>query len=363
MTSIKCLLVSICLVTVQASTDDPGPYKFEQSSPTAAPSSDRGYVMKEVTLYLTPSQIRALEASQAEKSQKQSQSVSEQDLEKLDAEIKRQLEQQHIFYYKDQSDVQKPASNLHNAPPPVEEPANENAADFLPKFQQSWTPIPKISDDLKYFAPLEKLNQQNPNTKFPESYSFIKIYTDEKVHETPKLQLFHPIPHQHPDNDELSKLFEVQQDPLHKKQYKLVPYEYLPDYSPEAPKPEEVKEISKFVTEFDKYESPYNRKPSNPQVTEDNQEETATQKDDSYYQKYTPSIEDHKQSAEYQKFVLKLEKENALAKAQAILKSPPVVIRKEVTTKRRPIIGGIRHVSIIPSLPTEKPILRHGWKH
>lgn len=347
----------------QARRVDPGPQTFGQEfeRPSAPLENQREITTKEVILYLTPSQIRALEASKGKDNQEGgAQQLSEEEAQKLEEEIKRQLEQQNI-YINDQKDSQRP---VPKSPPPIKEPTNEEPLTYFPAYQPLWTSIQSTLRDQKDSTPLGESAIQNPSPKVPESYSFVKIYTDDKVHETPKLQLFHPIPHQQQDSDAYSKLFEVQRDPLYSKEYKLIPYEYIPDYTPGAPQPEEVKEL---VSKLDKYEikTPLNVKTfRNPQLTEEpkeqaeNTQQTSSDKEESQF-KFVPQYNDQKSAAEYQKFVLRLEKENALARAEALLKYSSGV-RNKYVYQRRPSTGN-KPVSI--SVSERSQIHRHVWKH
>lgn len=324
----------ICIASARIIPDDPGPYSFVD---TAAPPLDLNQgeiVMKEAILYLTPSQIKAYEASQKQDQESMSQ-FSEEDIKKVEEEVRRQLAGQNIFAV-EQNSNERPLLKYQSQPPPViEEPAKETPVEYPPQYHQKWVPIPNQQEDQKYFIP----PKGDHHPKLAESYTYIKFYTDHKVHETPKLQLFHPIPHEHQIDPELDKFLEVQTDPLHKKQYKLVPYEYK---TLAVPPLEDVKEITKITSLLEKYNID-----QNPEISEDVSGGRLPQFQPELSElKYAPQYEEHKHEAELQNYLINIEKDNAIAKAQAKLKRHPSLIRNDVSIKRRQ--------------PTP---LRHVWKH
>ncbi|KAL0820286.1 hypothetical protein ABMA28_006199 [Loxostege sticticalis] len=311
MTKILWILGMACLVMVQAATNDRGPQRFtvseEQESPSVPPQNLPGFIMEDVTLYLTPSQVRALEASREENQQSGAQELSEQEALELEEEIRRQLEQQNV-YINDQGDIERPVpppqiqestdeeppviipryqqkwapkpnpppqikesteeeppviipryqpklAPKSNSPPQINESTDEEPPVIIPRYQPKLAPKPKTQKTQKYYSPSEEFVNQKPSPKSPKSYSFANRYTNVKVQ----------------DSNANYKIFGVQREPLRSKEYKYIPYSYFGDYTTEAPQPEEVKEEKK------ERKTPYSLNVKvfrNPQVTEEPKEES-----------------------------------------------------------------------------------------
>ncbi|KAL0820284.1 hypothetical protein ABMA28_006197 [Loxostege sticticalis] len=346
MTSTLWILGMACLVMVQAQRYDRRPQRFQQESPSA-PKNQREFVTKDVTLYLTPSQVRALEASREGNQQSGAQELSEQEAQELEEEIKSQLEQQNI-YINDESEEPSNEEPTNEEPtneestdeePNNEEPTNEEPIDeeplvIIPRYQQKVALRPKTQGNQKYVAPSRRLNNQNSRPKSPERYSLAKQSTNEKVQ----------------DGNANYKLIKVQRDPLRTKQYNYIPYAYLGDYTTEAQQPEEANEET---------ETPLNVKTfRNPQIAEEPQEEDENQEQNPLNKeksnpRYTLRYNDQKQRAEYQRFLLRLEKEN---RAEAISESSSGVRPK---AQRRPSSSGNRSGRPWGSQKS----LRHYWSH
>lgn len=337
-----------CLVMVQAATSDRRPQKIEQVSSTAAPQNQQGLDAKDERQYLPPN--RTSEASKEENHQSGEKILSDaREANNQEQEIRRQPEQQHIY---------NDPNFFNQVPPHLIEPINEEPPVYFPGYQQPWAPIPNPHEVPTYFSPPGQFVNQNLGPALPV------VLPGDHVHATPELQLVHVIPHQYHDHDPYSNIFEVQGDPLHSIGHELIPHEHFPHYSPHHE--EEIKinhkvknyrHKSKKPKEQDENEQDENEEDENEQEEneqDENEQQRPLRKKESNV-KYILHYNDQKHGSEYQKFVLKREKENRARNVESSSGS-----RHKGKTQRRPSSSGNKPGRRWGS--EKSPITRHYWK-
>ncbi|RVE46978.1 hypothetical protein evm_008362 [Chilo suppressalis] len=339
--ALKWLIASFCATSVLAIQEEYGPHYFAMSTPKP------NYVMKDVILYLTPTQIKALEATQGlnkvvpygkpADNKNENVQFSEEDIQNLQSELNRQLEHLRIYGHNERPVEIK-------EPPPIVEPNTEKAIPFAPQYNQEQQVAPQPEPD--YYVS----NEQELKVKLPESYSYIKFFTNNIPEKKPDVQVFKPYPHdlKLPEGLEGHDL-EIQKDPIHQKDYKLIPYEYVEKKNSEQLKQELETQVPQWPNIFDQLLS--EPKPAGQQFYQE--QKASESQEESSDIRYTANFDDEKQAADFQRFVNQIENENALAKAEAI-RRPTVEVNIEETEVIRKPPSGFKHYNI----PELKPFYR-----
>ncbi|KAL4711080.1 hypothetical protein ACJJTC_009451 [Scirpophaga incertulas] len=335
---LKWLVITLCVVSAYSSPDDPGPQHFGSTPAPAVSTQSPRYVMKDAILYLTPTQIKALEATQGlnkvvpvgnmnDNEQLQKAQYSDEELEELGEVIKHQLQQLNMY------ENEKKIESSSMTPIVVLDKQQELQETYVPRNPQ----IPIALTPSNYFLPSEQ-----QTSIVPISHSFLRLYTNNEINGTPNLHFFHPVPHDGP-NDHPN--VEVQEDPLHHKRYKLVPYQWTDaksetnpntvDHSPRITvKVEEAKTAPAINLQLNKLDE--NNLPKYLSAL-----------------KYAPQYVVHKNAAGYQKMLNKIENDNAIAKANAVRNSLSQAQKEQTNNEPLQII---KHVNLPVPTPIYFPV-------
>ncbi|CAG9788080.1 unnamed protein product [Diatraea saccharalis] len=353
-------MATMCVTSILAAQDDLGPHQFVQNTPSSLDVKP-GYVMKDVILYLTPTQIKALEATQGlnkvvpyskpNENQNERVQLSSGDIQKLEDELNRQLERLRI--YERQND--KPAEVKE--PPPIVEANTEESVPFSPQANQQQTIIPQIKPQQEpdYFLP----NEQVFRTKLPESYSYIKFYTDNEPVEKINSEAFQAYSDEFKLAEKVEHNSETQQPPNYQKPYKLIPYEYSSNKSPEQLKEALITQVPQWPNLFEELKSEPSTNPVVSELLKSQNQESKPKEYELHKEfsdiKYVPKFDNHKQAADFQRFITKIEKDNALAKADALRVPIRIASKKEEAAIKLKRIPGLRRFNV----PYLKPFYNH----
>ncbi|XP_061718264.1 alpha-protein kinase 1-like, partial [Cydia pomonella] len=192
--------------------------------------------------------------------------------------------------------------------------------------------------------------QQEQNAK---SYAYIRFFSNQKPDNLQKIQIFHPEPHSVNLDEELSlqkeNNIEIQQDPLLRQKFKLIPYEYIAEQNVQQKVRDDlIKQGQKQIQQqlFVPAEEPW-RPIINPQKE--------------YQQQYAPQFTSPTKNIDLEKIIqeIQLEREAAKIHAENIAKSPPIVIHKDISIIKRRPVHVIKHVNIPYPAPFFVPVQKH----
>ncbi|XP_053608766.1 probable serine/threonine-protein kinase kinX [Plodia interpunctella] len=377
---------ALLFLSAKGSRDDPGQQIFTASTPETPlpaptpqhPSQSPLPKFKEVIVYLTPTQIKALQTGQGILEPilgLQSQQQQEPELTQTphhnyenDEEFKKELERQKA-YIETQPNIDEAISIIQKqrekTPPPVREPSREGAQNEPD--QLSWYPkggsqyynptlnqYPSTAnpENNKYYGPS---SEQTDSSKLlsdskpvdlanlqPNSYNYFSVY-NEKIGDNINIKIFHPAPKDKLRDESDAKEFNARTiyAPLIKK-YKWLPYEYKKssDWQPIGSS-EGSRVTQKNAEHLNSLFSP--AKPEEQSQSFGYGQENSNLDEESLKQKYASRYNDQKHAIEIENLI---EKQNAAAHAEAIAQTPPVEVQREVSITKHKPIEVIKHVQV-----------------
>ncbi|XP_013196699.1 probable serine/threonine-protein kinase kinX [Amyelois transitella] len=375
---------TLLFLAAKGSRDDPGPQTFAASQQEPLPSSpppllqsspQHQFETREVIVYLTPTQIRALQSGQGvlepilepqphQEVQQQNPKLTQlpQNYYDNDEEFRKELERQKA-YIETHPNIAEAISAIqkqkNNTPPPVREPSREEPQEESAQLQ--WNPdtnnqyydpatlqiptsdkpesnqyqIPSTEkpESNKYLA----LTPENQENLLPNSYNYFSIY-NEKKGDNINIKIIHPAPADKQRNELEGK--STQKPAPIIKNYKLIPYEYLntkqsgwrpiidPNQSRVTQKNTE-RQLGALFT------------PAQPE--EQQQLQKSDQAEELLRLKYASKFNDHKQAIEIQNLI---RQQKAEAQIEAIAKSPPVEVHREVSVTKHKPVNIVKHVQV-----------------
>ncbi|XP_047997813.1 putative mediator of RNA polymerase II transcription subunit 12 [Leguminivora glycinivorella] len=399
--SIQLILSILCLGAVQANAQDKGPQTFKASQPEYAQR------YKEVIMYLTPSQIKNYEAGQGlpqmnyeQQAHLHAQYQQEQIAQPAPAFIYTQpkptsgipineedgqiiqstldiLEANKMQFHLVQQnnpniEITKAEEDHYSDIRPIVEPNAENEEQIKIQLlqnqqqeqqqQQHQQQHQRQQQQLLQKQQEHQQQQQQQEQKhlleqakkqqeqIAKSYAYINFISNQKPDNLQKIQIFHPEPHSVNFNEEIrqqkERNIEIQQDPLLRQKFKLIPYEYIAEQNiQQKVRDDLIKQGQKQLQQqlFVPAEEPW-RPIINPQKE--------------YQQQYAPQFTIPTKNIDLEKIIqeIQLEREAAKIHAENIAKSPPVVIHKDISIIKRRPVHVIKHVNIPYPAPFFVPI-------
>ncbi|CAH2041515.1 unnamed protein product, partial [Iphiclides podalirius] len=320
---------------VQSKRLDPGPQTFAEKTPTDQNHQKRA--TDEVIVYLTPSQIKALQegrgylnaepVDQAETSQEnQEEPEQTQQEEEGEEEGGFQLGSLELNSQLEQDENQVPSSI------PVEEPSSEEIEEG-PQFPWIYRP----PQDRKFVPSPE------------DNYAYLRYFPETET-QTEAAQI------ESEENEEESE--EAQPEIQQQQRFRLVPYEAATEKSEpsttKAPQDEQIRERWLRLLEQNRslLRKAQEKTTTTTTTTEQPQAEPGTTLS---RLRFSARYNDQKQAIENEDQRRKniLDKQKALIRAEARANNAPVVVRKEVTiTKQAPLIKHIKvHTPVLVPIP------------
>ncbi|KAI8432130.1 hypothetical protein MSG28_004618 [Choristoneura fumiferana] len=353
--SINLILTALLLNTVLADVRDNGPQTL------LAPAPQYAQRYKEVIMYLTPTQIRDYEAGHGlPHSPPENPSYHNYEQQKPEPEIPLNDEEGRII----QSTLDILEANKmqlqqqHNNPNIEITRAQESQSeDFKPIVE------PNVEEQSTRLYPVE--TQKPRQNKYEEqsskdqenvakSYAYLHFFSNKRPESLEKIQIFHPEPHNVNLDEEIrlqkEKNIEIQQDPLLRQKFKLIPYEFIADQEiherervkEQQSKPEKQAPLQFFVPE----PSPQPANKDKPIPKNENIHE------------YAPQFTSLNNNIDLEKIMkeIQLEREAYKIHAENIAKSPPIVIHKDIKIIRRRPVPVTNHVNLPYPAPFFVPV-------
>lgn len=322
----------LALIEIQAQQLASGPQAIKDSASVSnsTQKSQKRYATKEIILYLTPSQIKALQAGKAfvstqpifQPTEKQSQNDQRLSLQEHDALVRQQFE--NIKAAKISQEEKPSYDNL------------ELVSNFPSYQNEEWTNgnQKKISDAIDAWKQYQAKIEEQAKPQYLQSQSG----ENQNIKQWPLQRLLKP---------------EISKD----------------DWTPYNPNSENNQEAHLLNEQFNKQWNrilEHNRNQlkvlSAAKPTNENSESTQFQTEKPLLQEQYASRHNDQKHAIALAEILKnhnqneLEKENALAKAEAIANSPPILIHQEIKVTKHKPVPVIKHVKVNVPTPVLIPV-------
>ncbi|XP_072950021.1 uncharacterized protein [Epargyreus clarus] len=296
------IVVAIAILEIQGKKLDPGPQDLNESAKLPSLSSQKRYATKEIILYLTPSQIKALQEGKAFISPKNHHVDGDKQAHSYVQPLPPHDHNEHLHQHLVPPQI-RPWKNPQVAP--VEEPQAENFNPIIPP------PEYRHSDNYAYinFQPQHQQHSPKSALLFPEP--------NEQTLDGHKL----PALNAHESLQEKSQENNFLRDHLKEKWYRLLDQNRAHLKALAA--------LSQFHAE----------------KSNENKKELL---------QYAPKYSDQKYALGLEHFInsQQLENQQALLQAEAIANSPPVVVHKEISIKHSPV-----HLIKQVKVPVPTPVL------
>lgn len=344
------VLAALLLNTVEADVRDSGPQTF------IAPAPQYAQRYKEVIMYLTPTQIRNYEAGHGLPSPPPENPSYTYEQQKPEQEIPLNDEEGRIIQSTlDILEANKMQFQQQQNNPNIEiTKAHESQSeDFKPIAEPNAEEPPTRLYPVEPQKPQQYEDQPSKEQEnVAKSYAYVHFFSNEKPGSAEKIQIFHPEPHNVNLDEEIrlqkEKNIEIQQDPLLRQKFKLIPYEFIADQEihervkEQLNKPEKQPSLQLFVPE-----------PTQQKANKDK----PIPKNENIHQ-YAPQFTSLNTNVDLEKNIkeIQLEREAYRIHAENIAKSPPVVIHKDIKIIRRRPVPVTKHINVPYPAPFFVPV-------